>query len=93
MAAGDQFKDKTRFVNQMWQTDFTYFKIIGWGWYYFSTIMDDYSRYIVQWEVCSNMKHTDAQRSVAESMRKAGLTKANPPDCFPIMVPAIFWVN
>lgn len=79
MMASDEFKDKTRFVNQMWQTDFTYFKIIGWGWYYLSTVLDDYSRYIVHWELCSNMKNTDAQRSVMEAMRKSGLSKANPP--------------
>ena len=24
----------------MWQTDFTYFKIKGWGWYYLSTVID-----------------------------------------------------
>jgi transposase InsO family protein len=33
--------------NEMWQTDFTYFKIIGWGWMYLSTVLDDYSRYII----------------------------------------------
>ena len=36
--AADEFTDKTTAINQMWQTDFTYFKIIGWGWYYLSTI-------------------------------------------------------
>jgi hypothetical protein len=45
--AAEEFKDKTTAINQMWQTDFTYFKIIGWGWYYLSTILDDYSRYII----------------------------------------------
>ena len=44
--AADEFKDKTTAINEMWQTDFTYFKIIGWGWYYLSTILDDYSRYL-----------------------------------------------
>ena len=29
--AANKFKDKTRAPNRMWQTDFTYFKIIGWG--------------------------------------------------------------
>ena len=45
--AAEEFKDKTTAIDEMWQTDFTYFKIIGWGWYYLSTILDDYSRYIV----------------------------------------------
>jgi putative transposase len=51
ISAGDEFTDKTKFVHQMWQTDFTYFKIIGWGWYYLSTVLDDFSRYIVHWEL------------------------------------------
>ena len=42
--AADEFHDKTTAINEMWQTDFTYFKIIGWGWFYLSTILDDYSR-------------------------------------------------
>ena len=39
--AADEFKDKTTAPNQMWQSDFTYLKIIGWGWFYLSTILDD----------------------------------------------------
>lgn len=61
LSAADEFKDKTSFVHQMWQTDFTYFKILGWGWYYLSTVLDDYSRYIVHWELCSNMKADDVK--------------------------------
>jgi putative transposase len=56
MSASSQFKDKTTRVHQMWQTDFTYFKVIHWGWYYLSTVLDDYSRYIIHWELCSSMK-------------------------------------
>ena len=29
--AAEEFKDKTRAPNQLWQTDFTYLKIMGWG--------------------------------------------------------------
>lgn len=68
MAASDEFKDKTSYVHQQWQTDFTYFKIIGWGWYYLATIMDDYSRYIIHWELCSNMESDDAMRVVGQAL-------------------------
>lgn len=79
MQASDEFKDKTTGIHQMWQTDFTYFKIIGWGWYYLSTIMDDYSRYIIHWELCSSMKAADAQRSVEAALQKANLTENQVP--------------
>lgn len=54
MTASNEFRHKTIRVHKMWQTDFTYFKIIGWGWYYLSTVIDDYSRYIIHWEFCKN---------------------------------------
>ena len=50
--AADEFRDKTTAPNQLWQTDFTYLKVIGWGWYYLSTILDDYSRYVIAWKLC-----------------------------------------
>jgi transposase InsO family protein len=40
----------------MWQTDFTYFKIIGWGWMYLSPVLDDFSRYIIAWKLCTNSR-------------------------------------
>jgi putative transposase len=54
--AADEFKDKTTRPNELWQTDFTYLKVIGWGWFYLSTILDDYSRYIIAWKLCTTMK-------------------------------------
>ena len=46
-SASDELRDKTTRSSQLWQTDFTYLKVIGWGWFYLSTILDDYSRYII----------------------------------------------
>lgn len=79
IAASNEFKDKTQFVHQMWQTDFTYFKIIGWGWYYLSTVLDDYSRYIIHWELCDSMRAEDVKRTVNTAIAKARLkTKQKP---------------
>lgn len=79
MQAADEYKDKTRYVNQQWQTDFTYFKIIGWGWYYLSTVLDDYSRYIITWELCQNMETDDAKRSLDLAILETGLGKDEMP--------------
>jgi putative transposase len=59
MKAADEFKDKTTAPNELWQTDFTYLKVIGWGWFYLSTILDDYSRYIIARKLCTTMKVED----------------------------------
>ena len=65
--AANEFKDKTTAINQMWQTDFTYLKIIGWGWMYLSTILDDFSRYVIAWRLCTGM----TSRDVAETLELA----------------------
>ena len=57
--AADAFHTKTTRTNEMWQTDFTYLKVIGWGWFYLSTILDDFSRYIIAWKLCTTMKAQD----------------------------------
>ncbi len=79
MQAADEFKDKTTYIHQQWQTDFTYFKIIGWGWYYLSTVLDDYSRYIITWELCKNMETDDAKRSIEEAIMETGVNKDDMP--------------
>jgi putative transposase len=70
--AANEFKDKTTAPNQMWQTDFTYFKIMGWGWYYLSTILDDYSRYIIAWKLCTTMKAGDVKDTLDLALQASG---------------------
>ena len=79
MSAADEFKNKTTRVHQQWQTDFTYFKIIGWGWYYLATVLDDYSRYIIAWELSTNMESADAMRIVNKALHNAGISETNRP--------------
>jgi len=75
--AANEFKDKPTRVNQQWQTDFTYFKIIGWGWYYLSTILDDYSRYVVSWKLCSTMKASDVTDTLELALEASGCDNAD----------------
>ncbi len=79
ISAADEFHTKTKFPDQMWQTDFTYLHIKGWGWYFLSTILDDYSRYIIHWELCSTMKSEDVKRCVNQAVQKANIKKKEPP--------------
>src|SRR6266576_2089666 len=72
--AANEFKDKTTAINQLWQTDFTYLKIIGWGWYYLSTVLDDFSRYIVAWKLCATMCAEDVTATTWRSRPRAWIT-------------------
>ena len=75
--AADEFKDKTTAPNQMWQTDFTYLKVIGWGWFYLSTILDDFSRYIIAWKLCTTMKAEDVTDTLEMALQASGCDQAN----------------
>lgn len=79
LSAANEFTDKPCLVHQLWQTDFTYLKVLGWGWYYLSTILDDYSRFIVHWDLCKTMSAEDVERSVEAALVKAGLKKEQRP--------------
>ena len=76
MKAADEFKDKTTAPNQLWQTDFTYLKVTGWGWFYLSTVLDDFSRYIVAWKLCTTMKAGDVTPPWSWLCRHRGWTKS-----------------
>ncbi len=75
--AADEFRDKTTAINQLWQTDFTYLKVIGWGWLYLSTILDDYSRYIIAWKLCTTMKAGDVTDTLELALQASGCDQAN----------------
>jgi transposase InsO family protein len=74
--AADEFHDKTTAPNQLWQTDFTYLKVIGWGWFYLSTVLDDFSRYIIAWKLCTTMKAGDVTDTLTMALRASGCDSA-----------------
>src|SRR3954468_9890117 len=75
--AADEFRDKTTAPNQLWQTDFTYLKVVGWGWYYLSTVLDDFSRYIVAWKLCTTMQASDVTETLERALAASGLDQVS----------------
>ena len=73
MSASDKFKHPTRRVNELWQTDFTYFKIVSWGWYYLGSVLDDYSRYIIAWKLFSSMAAKDVKDLLDMAVNRTGI--------------------
>ena len=77
MKASDEFKDKTTASNHLWQTDFTYLKVVGWSWFYLSTILDDYSRHIIAGKLCTTMKASDVTETLELALTASGPSLAN----------------
>jgi len=73
ISAKDKFDQPTTRVNQMWQTDFTYLKVVHWGWYYLSTVLDDYSRYILSWKFCTGMSTDDVTATIDLAIAESGV--------------------
>jgi putative transposase len=73
VSAKDKFDQPTRHVNEMWQTDFTQFKVVDWGYYYLCTVLDDYSRYILAWRLAATMGSTDVEETLNVAVAKAGV--------------------
>ena len=74
--AAEAFTEQTTAPNQLWQTDFTYLKVIGWGWFYLSTILDDHSRFIVAWKLCTTMRAGDVTDTLDLALAASGCDTA-----------------
>ena len=55
LLAGKEYQQKTTGPHQLWATDASYFRVVGWGYYYLVTVMDDYSRFILAWKLQRDM--------------------------------------
>lgn len=72
-AASGEYKVKTIRVNQQWQTDATYLKVDRWGWYYLISVLDDYSRKILAWQLKTSMKAEDFSDVVEQACEFSGM--------------------
>lgn len=75
VSASDRFKHPTQRVNELWQTDFTQFHLPGWGWYYLSSVLDDYSRFTIAWKLSPTMGHCDVEDTLKLAVERTGVTQ------------------
>jgi putative transposase len=72
--ASKEYHCKTKRPNELWATDCAHLKIIDWGWYYLVTVMDDYSRFILAWELKSDMTAGSLIDVVQQAVNLTGMS-------------------
>jgi transposase InsO family protein len=73
LTAANTFQHPTHRPNELWQTDFTDLHVVGWGWYDLSTVLDDFSRYILAWTLRTSMGATDVMETLDLARAAAGI--------------------
>ena len=73
LAAGKEYHRKTTGPHQMWATDASYFRVMGWGYYYLVAVMDDYSRFIIAHRLQRDMTSDSLIEVVQEAVDRTGM--------------------
>jgi transposase InsO family protein len=74
LTAAKEYHTKTTRPHQMWATDASYFRVVGWGYYYLVTVMDDYSRFILAWKLQKDISANSLIEVVQEAVDATGMT-------------------
>lgn len=74
--ASEQYSYKPQRINEQWQIDATYMKIVGWGWYFLISILDDFSRRILAWRLQPKMDGSAFSEVVQDALELTGLAQA-----------------
>ena len=74
LKAGKEYHRKTTGPHQLWATDASYFRVVGWGYYYLVTVMDDYSRSILAYKLQRDMTADSFIEVVQEAVDRTGMT-------------------
>ncbi len=75
LVAGKEYHTKTTRPHQLWATDASYFRVVGWGYYYLVTVMDDYSRFILAWKLQRDMSADSLIEVIQEAIDATGMTE------------------
>jgi len=75
LMAAKEYHTRTTRPHQMWATDASYFRVVGWGYYYLVTVMDDYSRFILAWKLQKDMSANSLIEVIQEAVDATGMTE------------------
>ncbi len=71
--AAKEYHTKPKRVNEQWQSDITYIKIVGWGFYFLISVLDDVSRFILAWHLSQDMTGESISDVVEAALAFAGI--------------------
>jgi putative transposase len=72
--AAKEYRRKTKRPNELWATDCCHLRVAGWGWYYLVTVMDDFSRLILGWDLKTDMAGRSLEDVVQLAVDLTGMT-------------------
>jgi putative transposase len=75
LLAGKEYHRKTTGPHQLWATDASYFRVVGWGYYYLVTVMDDYSRFVLAWKLQTDLSTDSLIEVVQLAVAATGMTE------------------
>jgi len=72
--AGKEYHRKTKRPNELWGTDCCHLKVAYWGWYYLESVMDDFSRFILGWDLKTDMTGGSLEDVAQQAVDFTGMT-------------------
>jgi transposase InsO family protein len=72
--AGKEYHRKTKRPNELWASDCCHLRVIDWGWYYLETVMDDFSRFILSWDLKIDMTGGSLEDVMQQAVDLTGMT-------------------